>query len=81
MPDVAFVGDRAAVVYYQFRDGPPVVYLSLIEPGRGRVGEELRISGRGGARFPRIASAGGGTLGVTYAQRGGPVRLATITCK
>jgi hypothetical protein len=79
-PDVAFVGDRAAVTYYQFRDGPPAVYLRLVDENGARVGEELQVSGHGGARFPRIAWAGGGNLGIAYAQRGGPVRLAIVDC-
>jgi hypothetical protein len=79
-PDVASMGENAAVVYYQFRDGPPAVYLSLIGPDMNRIGEPLRISGHGGARFPRVA-ASGGALAVTYAQRGGPARVAVVVCR
>ena len=80
-PDVAWLGSTAAVVYYQFRDGPPSVYLSLVSPDLRRVGEELKVStAHGGARFPRVAY-GDGKLGVTYAQRNGPVHLALVDCK
>ncbi|APR76212.1 Flagellar hook-length control protein FliK [Minicystis rosea] len=80
-PDVAFIGGRAAVTYYQWRDGPSSVYLSLIDPSRGPVGEELKISGKAAARFPRIVSAKGTELGVSYAQRDGSIRLAIVTCE
>jgi hypothetical protein len=79
-PDVAWMGSTAAVVYYQYRDGPPAIYLSLVTPDLHRSGEELKVSGHAGARFPRVAW-GDGTLAVTYAQRSGPVRLALVTCK
>lgn len=79
-PDVAWMGSAAAVVYYQFRDGPPAIYLSLLTPDLRRIGEDLRVSAHAGARFPR-AAWGDGMLGVTYAQRSGPVRLALVTCK
>jgi hypothetical protein len=77
-PDVATLDGYAAVVYYQFRDGPSVVYLSLIGPDLRRAGSDLPLSGKG-ARFPRIAS-GDGALGVVYAPRSGPARLSLLTC-
>ncbi|MFT3773053.1 MAG: hypothetical protein QM820_47330 [Minicystis sp.] len=80
-PDVAFIGGRAAVTYYQWRDHPSAVYLTLIDPGHGRVGKDLQISDEEPARLPRIAAGAGGTLGVAYAQRGGSVRLAVVSCK
>lgn len=80
-PDVVMIGSRAVVAYYQFRDGPPAVYLTVVDPDRGPVGEALRVSGHGGARYPRIAWAGGATLGVAYARRDGPVHLAAVTCR
>jgi hypothetical protein len=79
-PDVAWLGSAAAVVYYQFRDGPPAIYLSLVSPDLRRIGDELKVSGHGAARFPR-AAWGDGTLGVAYAQRSGPVHLALVSCK
>jgi len=77
-PDVATFADHAAVVYYSFRDGPPVVYLTLLDAALHRGCDDLRISGKG-ARFPRVA-AGDGELGVVYAQTGAPARFARVTC-
>jgi hypothetical protein len=78
-PDVATLGNDAAVVYYQFRDGPPAVFLSVFGPDLKRLGEEVRISGHDPARFGRVA-AGDGGLGVAYAQRSGPAHFARVTC-
>ncbi len=77
-PDVVTLGAYAAVVYYQFRDGPSEVYLALVGPDLRKAGPDLRISGKE-ARFPR-AAAGDGGLGVVYALNGGPARLARVTC-
>jgi hypothetical protein len=77
-PDVTFVGRYAAVVYYQYRSGPPAIYLTFVGPDRQRVGEDLKVSDKG-ARFPRIA-AGDGTLGIAYADRGGPLQISVIDC-
>jgi hypothetical protein len=79
-PDVALLGATAAVVYYQYRDGPPAIFLSLIDPESGRPGSDLRVSGHAAARFPRVA-AQGDALGVAYADRAGPVRLALLACR
>jgi hypothetical protein len=78
-PDVAMIGNYAAVVYYQFRAGPPSIYLTLVGPDRARAGEDLELSEKG-ARFPRIAGRGG-TLGVAYADRSGPARISVIDCR
>jgi hypothetical protein len=78
-PDVTTVGGRAAVAYYQFRDGPPAVYVSFFGPDLKRSGDELRVSGKKPARYARIA-AGNGALGVAYALRNGPAHLAVVTC-
>ena len=82
-PDVAWTGTHDAVVYYQFRDGPPAIYLSLIGPDLATTGQDLKISGDGlAARFPRIVRTGdaAGTLGVVYAEKYGPIRASFITC-
>jgi hypothetical protein len=79
-PDVAWLGARSAVVYYQFRDGPPAIFLSLISPDLTRDGEEFQISGTEAARFPRLSWTGE-TLGVVYADNDGPVRLSLVTCQ
>jgi hypothetical protein len=78
-PDVATVNGVAAIVYYQFRDGPSAVYLSLFGPDLKRAADDLTISGKGG-RTPRIA-AGEGMLGVVYARKGAPAHLAVVSCR
>jgi hypothetical protein len=78
-PDVADLGGRAAVAYYQYRDGPSFVYLSIFGPDLQREGAELTISGKH-ARFPRVA-AGDGKLAVAYARAGGPARMAILSCR
>jgi hypothetical protein len=82
-PDVAWTGTHDAVVYYQFRGGPPSIYLSLIGPDLAADGQDLKISGDGlAARYPRIVRAGdsAGTLGVVYAEKDGPIRASLVTC-
>jgi hypothetical protein len=79
-PDVATTGGRAAVVYYQFRDGPPAVYLTLLGPDLHRVGGELCVSGKKPARHPRVAY-GDGALGIAYTLRDGPAHLAVVRCR
>jgi hypothetical protein len=78
-PDVAWTGARTAVVYYQFRDGPPAIFLSWITADLTRAEGDLQISGERPARWPRLAFTGD-TLGVTYAQKDGPVRLSLVAC-
>jgi hypothetical protein len=81
-PDVATVGGYAAVVYYQWREGPPAVYLSLLGPDLRPAGEDLRVSEKG-ARVPRVASStpAEGTLGVVYTRHDAPARLSRVTCR
>lgn len=82
-PDVAWTGSHDAVVYYQFRDGPPAIYLSLITPELVVKGQDLQISGDGvPARYPRIVRTGDtlGTLGVVYAEKDGPIRISLVAC-
>jgi hypothetical protein len=78
-PDVTFVGPYAAVVYYQYRDGPPAIYLTFVGPDLQRAGDDLKVSDKG-ARFPRIAG-GDGVLGIAYADRGGPLQISVIDCR
>lgn len=80
-PDVIWVGDRVAVAYYQFRDGPPGVFVTLADPDTGPLGREVAIDAHHGARFPRLAWGGKDTLGLAYVVRGGPVHLATLRCE
>jgi hypothetical protein len=82
-PDVAWTGSHEVIVYYQFRDGPPAIYLSLIAPDLASSGQDLKISGEGmPARYPRITRTGdaNGTLGVVYAEKDGPIRASLIAC-
>jgi hypothetical protein len=79
-PDVAWTGARTAVVYYQFRDGPPAIYLSWITADLTRSEDDLQVSGKRPARWPRLAFTGD-TLGITYADKDGPVRLSLVACR
>jgi len=82
-PDVAWTGSHDAVVYYQYRDGPPAIYLSLVTKGLTASAPDLKISGDGLAvRYPRIARTGDpvGTLGVVYVEKDGPIRAALVAC-
>ena len=82
-PDVAWTGSHDAVVYYQFRDGPPAIYLSLLTPNLVAKGKDLKVSGDGiAARYPRITRTGDtlGTLGVVYAEKDGNIRLSLVAC-
>jgi hypothetical protein len=80
-PDIVFSGTHVGVVYYQFRDAPPAVYLTQFDQGLKRVGRDLQVS-RGspeGAKYPKIAW-NGRDYGVAYAEMEGPVRLALVSC-
>ena len=83
-PDVAWTGSHDVVVYYQFRDGPPAIYLSLVTKDlAAAASQDLKISGDGmAARYPRLARTGDpeGTIGVVYVEKDGPIRAALITC-
>ena len=82
-PDVAWTGSHDAVVYYQYRDGPPAIYLSLITPGLVSKGQDLQVSGDGiAARYPRIVRTGDtlGTLGIVYAEKDGNIRASLVAC-
>lgn len=77
-PDIAWTGEHAAVVYYQFEGGPPAVYLTLFGADRGRVYGPARISGKN-ARFPSIAAAES-ALGIAWAVNDGSVEFMHIQC-
>lgn len=82
-PDVAWTGSHDAVVYYQFRDGPPAIYLSLLTPDLVSKGKDLKVSGDGiPARYPRIIRTGDslGTMGIVYAEKDGNIRLSLVAC-
>ena len=70
-------------MYYQFRDGPPAIYLSLVTKDLTASGQDLKVSGDGvAARYPRFARTGdpSGTLGIVYVEKDGPIRAALVTC-
>jgi hypothetical protein len=80
-PSITPAGGFIAVAYYQFRGGPPAIYLSLFTPDLLRVGTDLRVSPEGEpARFPSIVVAGT-NLGVAFAQSSGPVKFSLVSCQ
>lgn len=80
-PSIAADGKYLGVTYYQFRDGPPSIFLALFTSDLTRVGEDLQVSPDNEAdRFPSIAWAGD-EFGVAYAQKQGPVKLSLVTCQ
>jgi hypothetical protein len=78
-PDVAFTGTHVAVAYYQFRGGPPAVFLTTLSPTLERTGDDVRLSGSGGAKFPSMAWSGQ-ALAIAWADVDGPVRVAIADC-
>lgn len=79
-PAIAAAGDFIAVTYYQFRDGPPSIFLALFTPDLTRVGEDLMVSPDNEAdRFPSIVWAND-RFGVAYAEKQGPVKLRLAEC-
>lgn len=82
-PDVAWTGSHDAVVYYQFRGGPPAIYLSLVTKNLTASGQDLKISGDGlSVRYPRVARTGDpvGTIGIVYVEKDGPIRASLVSC-
>ena len=78
-PSVAWIGDYAAVAYYQFRDGPPRIYLSFVDADLGHVGEDVQVAEEA-ARFPAL-SWSGDRLGIAWAVKDGGVEMAVADCK
>lgn len=82
-PDVAWTGSHDAIVYYQFRGGPPAIYLSLVTKDLTASGQDLKISGDGlSVRYPRVARTGdpAGTIGIVYVEKDGPIRASLVSC-
>jgi len=77
-PDVAVMGERTAVVYYQFRSGPPAIYLSIHDAILARIGDAIRISEKN-ARFPTIAWTGE-ELAIAWSQKDSGIRLRRVDC-
>jgi hypothetical protein len=78
-PDVAATGAGLAVAYYQFRAGPPAVYLTAFGAGLGRVGDDLKLSGDAGAKYPSVAWSGD-ELAIVWVDLVGPLRVAIAHC-
>jgi hypothetical protein len=78
-PDVAAVGDGVAVAYYQFRAGPPAIYLATFGAGLARVGGDTKLSGDTGAKYPSVAWSGA-ELAIVWAELTGSLRAAIARC-
>lgn len=78
-PAVAWTGSHVAVAYYQWRDGPPAVFLELFKPDLTRMKVDLQVSGEAGARFPSLAWTGE-EIGVAYAEKDGGIFLSRVSC-
>jgi hypothetical protein len=80
-PDLVWSGSHVGVVYYQFRDAPPAIYLTQLDGDLNRKGIDLKVSrtSADGAKYPRIAW-NGQQYAVAYVEMNGPVRLALVSC-
>jgi hypothetical protein len=78
-PSVTWTGSHVVAVYYQFRDGPPQIFLSLIGPDLVRATQDLEVTADGAARFPSVAWSGE-RLGVVWAVTDGGVETAMVEC-
>jgi hypothetical protein len=68
-PGLAWAGNAAAVVYYQWRDSRPQIFLTLVDAKGARIpnSADLRVSngGSGWSKFPGVVWTGS-DLGVMY---------------
>jgi len=78
-PAMVWTGSHVAVAYYQWRDGPPAVFLELFKPDLTSLKVDLEVSGEAGARFPALAWTGE-EIGVAYAEKDGGIFLSTVSC-
>ncbi|WP_437594087.1 hypothetical protein [Sorangium sp. So ce1000] len=78
-PALAWTGRGLAVAYYQFRDGPPGVFVTLLSRDLQPMGVELDASGGATARYPALAWTGQ-ELGIAYAEQDQGVRLSRASC-
>jgi hypothetical protein len=79
-PSLAWTGRGLAVAYYQFRDGPPAIFVSLMGRDLEPLGADLKVSGNAPARFPAVAWTGR-ELGIAYAENDRGVRLSRAICR
>ena len=68
-----------AAAYYQFRDGPPQIFLSLVGPDLVRATQDLEVTSDGAARFPSVAWSGD-RLAVVWAVTDGGINAALVEC-
>jgi hypothetical protein len=68
-PNIAWTGSEAAIVYYQWRDSQPQIFMSFVDSTGARVGKrpDLQVSNgtSGWSRFPDIVWTGS-EFGVMY---------------
>jgi hypothetical protein len=74
---IAFNGQELAVAYYQFRDGPPTVFLRFFDADLHPFGFEMEIAPE--ARYP-AAVWGDNGLALVYAAEQGPIMLSVVDC-
>ncbi|WP_437971826.1 hypothetical protein WMF04_22130 [Sorangium sp. So ce260] len=79
-PALAWTGRSLAVAYYQFRDGPPAVFVTLLNRDLSPAGAELEASGGAPARYPALAWTGQ-ELAIAYAEQDQGIRLSRASCK
>ncbi|WP_437282760.1 hypothetical protein WME90_19940 [Sorangium sp. So ce375] len=78
-PALAWTGHGLAVAYYQFRDGPPGVFVTLLSRDLEPMGAELEVSGGATGRYPAVAWTGQ-ELGIAYAEQDEGIRLSRVSC-
>jgi hypothetical protein len=67
-PNLAWDGTRTAVVYYQWRESTPQIFMTLVDASGARIApHDLQVSSGtiGGSKYPDIAWTGG-EFGVMY---------------
>jgi hypothetical protein len=78
-PALAWMGGRLAVAYYQFRDGPPSIFVTLLGSELEPMAVDLDVGGGAPARFPAAVWTGE-ELGVAYAENDHGVALSRVMC-
>jgi len=78
-PALAWTGHGLAVAYYQFRDGPPGVFVTLLSRDLEPMGDEIEASGGATARYPALAWTGH-ELGIAYTEQDQGIRLSRASC-
>jgi hypothetical protein len=71
-PNLAWDGARAGIVYYQWRDGAPQIFMTLVDATGARAAgpHDMQVSSgaAGGARYPDVVWTGS-EFGVVYIDR------------